>query len=243
MQAMMEPGFAQGYEDLYRRHWWFRVRERILVEVLQQLNLPQGAAILDVGCGNGLFFDRLAQFGTVQGIEIDRSLVPADSVHRMRISHWPLGSPHYDQMRFQLITALDVIEHIEDDRQAVEHMWALLVPGGKLVITVPALMTLWDAHDEINGHYRRYTRSSLRALLQKRGRLISLRYLFHALVVPKCAIAAFNRVFQAKAAQHGVPAAWLNGLMETASWLEYRMVGGWNLPFGTSLLAVVEKPR
>jgi len=239
----MDTEYGQIYEELYHRHWWFRVREGILVDVIRCLDLPRPAEILDVGCGNGLFFGKLGLFGTVRGIEIDGSLIPSDSAYRDRIFDKPLGDPQYSAFRFDLITALDVIEHIEDDHRAVSDMLAMLRPGGKLVITVPASMKLWDRHDEINRHYRRYTYDTLRTLLAGKGDLLELRHLFHALFLPKLAVRTFNRSFQGDAAQHAIPAAWINRGMETACWLEYRALRVLRIPFGTSLLAVLEKPK
>lgn len=238
----MEAEYGQIYEELYRRHWWFRVRERILVDVIHGQDLPQAAEILDVGCGNGLFFGKLGLFGSVSGIEVDGSLIPSHSPYRDRIFDKPLGDPQYSSLRFDLITALDVIEHIEDDHRAVDDMLAMLRPGGKLVITVPASMKLWDRHDEINRHYRRYTDDTLRALLAGKGKLLELRHLFHALFLPKLAVRTFNRSFQGDAAQHALPAAWINRIMERAGWLEYKALRSLRIPFGTSLLAILKKP-
>ena len=142
--------------------------------MIRSLALPRHAKILDVGCGNGLFFAKLGQFGNVWGIEIDQSLIPPDSPYRDRIFVEPLGHARYHGLRFDLITALDVVEHMEDDRQAVDEMFAMLRPGGKLIITVPASMKLWDRHDEINGHYRRYSRKTLRELISGNGRIVCL---------------------------------------------------------------------
>ena len=238
----MDSEYGQIYEDLYHRHWWFRVRESILMDVIRHLQLPASAEILDVGCGNGLFFEQLGLFGTVRGIEVDGSLIPDGAPHRHRIYDKPLGDPIYEPLRFDLITALDVIEHIEDDQAAVDAMLAMLRPGGKLVITVPASMMLWDRHDEINRHYRRYSAAGLRALVDGKGRLLDLRHLFHALVFPKLAFRTFNRFLHGDAPQHAIPAAPINAALKVAGWLEYRVLRPLRIPFGTSLLAVVEKP-
>jgi SAM-dependent methyltransferase len=239
----MDELYGQVYEDLYRRHWWFRVRERILLDAIEGLELPYPADILDVGCGNGLFFEKLDAYGTVQGIEVDTTLIPPNSPNQYRISSKPLGHSQYESLRFDLITALDVIEHIADDHRAVEDMLAMLRPGGKLLITVPASMLLWDRHDEINQHYRRYTRAGLQALLEDKARIVDVRYLFHALFLPKMAVKTWNRWFHASAAQHPLPPAPINAVMESLCYLEYRALRAVRIPFGTSLLAVVEKPR
>jgi len=238
----MDKDYGHIYEELYRHHWWFRVREEILLKVIQGLNIAAPADILDVGCGNGLFFGELERFGNVRGIEVDDSLIPTTSPNRHRIFNKPLGDPQYAALRFDLITALDVIEHIEDDGKAVRDMVGMLRPGGKLLITVPASMLLWDRHDEINQHYRRYSRASLRCILAGAGRIITLQHLFHALFLPKFAFAMFNRVSPNQAAQHAMPPATVNHFMKSICRLEYQTLGQLGMPFGTSLLAVVEKP-
>jgi len=239
----VDAEYGRMYEELYRRHWWFRARERILRGVIDGLHLPHNADILDVGCGNGLFFEALGRYGRVRGIEVDRSLVPPDSPYRDRIDTAPLGEPCYAGMQFDLITALDCIEHIEDDRKAVEDMVGMLRPGGKLLITVPASMMLWDHHDVINQHFRRYTAGSLRQLLAGRGRLLDVRYLFHALFLPKLAVKTFNQWFHRDAIQHGMPATFVSKAMETACLLEHYALKPLRVPFGTSLIAVLENPR
>jgi len=237
----MDSQYGQCYENLYRGHWWWRARESMLLDVIRSLALPRPAKILDVGCGNGLFFAKLGQFGDVWGIEIDQSLVTPDSPYRDRIFAEPLGHSRYRDLRFDLITALDVVEHIEDDRQALDEMLAMLRPGGKLILTVPASMLLWDRHDEINGHYRRYSRKTLRELISGKGRIVCLKHLFHAIFVPKLLVKALNACFSRPVAQHGIPPKPVNWSMKTLCVLEYRLLGWLRVPFGTSLLAIIEK--
>lgn len=183
------------------------------------MSLPEPARcrILDVGCGDGLFFPKLRAFGSVDGIEVDQSLLSPDNPDRPRIRTALLGSSEYADWAapggtFDLITALDVIEHIEDDRHAVRCMLDMLRPGGALLLTVPALMCLWDRHDEINHHFRRYTRASLGALIEsavgadgsgagttaRRAVVLDLRYFFHALVLPKYVVRVINRIAAGK---------------------------------------------
>ena len=162
----MNENYGAEYASLYAEHWWWRSRESMIVDVIRRLNVPVPTTVLDVGCGDAVAFPALSQFGTVVGIEIDRSLVSEGNPHAKMIHHEPLGDPVYRGRQFGLITALDVIEHIKDDRQAVADMVDMLIPGGILVVTVPAFMSLWDKHDVINHHFRRYTS---RQVLDARG--------------------------------------------------------------------------
>ena len=237
----MQEEYGQAYEQLYEHHWWWRSREALLLDVLDGLPLPSSVEVLDVGCGNGLFFPRLQRFGPVRGIEVDERLLDPAGTFRSRIFTKPLGAGEYDGWRFGLITALDVLEHIEDDRAAARALGDMLEPGGHLVVTVPAFMSLWDTHDEINQHYRRYSMSELRSLLEPVGTILQLRYWFHSLYVVKRAVAMLNRHRATTITQHRVPPTPLNALAAGFFRMEARMLAPLALPFGTSVVAVVRK--
>ena len=238
----MDPTYAARYADLYHRHWWWRAREALLVRMLNRLALPRPARILDVGCGDGFFFPRLERFGAVRGIEVDQTLLPSGSPHRPHIFTQPLGDPTYDGWRFDLIKALDVVEHTIDDGQALAQIASMLEPGGRLLITVPAFMLLWDRHDELNHHYRRYTKRQLGKLLERHGRVKELRYLFPGLFLPKLAVKVVGQVSGVRRSQDGFPPATLNRLLARYFDLEDAVLGPWRLPFGTSVLGVLEVP-
>lgn len=250
----MDPGYRHRYRELYRSHWWWRARERLVVDVLRELNLRMGAAALDVGCGDGLLFPRLEELGTIgtiRGIEIDRDLLDPHGPYQDRIHTEPLGHESYRSWRIDLITALDVLEHVDDDHAAVAEMARLLRPGGYLVLTVPAFMSLWSHHDDINHHRRRYCTERVRALLEPHGETLQLRYLFHALYVPKRLVAALewlrrrlggaNRASNAAIRQHALPPAPLNELLRACCYWESRLLRPLRLPLGTSILAVMRR--
>ncbi len=237
----MNEDYGSEYAELYARHWWWRAREAILLRQIRAIDLPRPAEILDVGCGDGVFFPALSRFGRVRGIEIDRSLVRSDNPYRDAIHHAPLGNAEYDGWQFDLITALDVVEHIEDDAAAIESLVAMLRPGGYLVLTVPAFMLLWDAHDERNHHYRRYRREPLRKLLAPHGKLSELRYLFHGLFFMKAAFRLVNGASGGKLRQHAIPPWPINWAMRTLCLAETAVLRWMGVPFGTSLLAVLQR--
>lgn len=238
----MQQPYAAEYRRLYHEHWWWRSREAILMDVLATFCHDRGDLdVLDVGCGDGLFLPRLERFGRVRGIEVDEGLLDPRGPYRGKISTLPLGDPAYDggDWRFDLVTALDVVEHIEDDRGAVSAMMTMLRPGGLIAITVPAFQSLWDHHDELNLHHRRYTSKSLRALFEGHPiRLLQLRYLFRALFPPKYLVARLNRRRSRKLEQHAIPGPALNRLMTRLCIAEDRLLRHLPIPFGTSVLAV-----
>ncbi len=240
----MEATYAAQYARLYREHWWWRAREAILLDLLRSLRPRPGSAILDVGCGDAVSFPALSEFGTVRGIEVDENLLDPSGPFRERISTRPLGDPLYDDpsWRFDVITALDVIEHIDDDRAAISSMAAMLGPGGLLLVTVPAFELLWDHHDEINQHRRRYTARSLRSTLECQGLvLLQVRYLFRALFMPKLVVRLANAKRSRKVAQHGIPGPAINRALERLCVIEDRLLRRLPVPFGTSVMAVARK--
>jgi SAM-dependent methyltransferase len=242
----MESTYGAHYAELYRQHWWWRAREAVILDLLRSLRprpRPR-STILDVGCGDAVSFPALSAFGTVRGIEVDESLLDPSGPFRERISTRPLGDAVYDDpsWRFDLITALDVIEHIDDDRGAIASIVAMLHPGGLLVVTVPAFELLWDHHDEINDHRRRYTASRLRGAFDGQGlEVLHIRYLFRTLFIPKLLVRLVNAGRSSKVAQHGIPRPAINSALRTLCVLEDRLLRRLPIPFGTSVVGVARK--
>ncbi|MFI4860296.1 MAG: class I SAM-dependent methyltransferase [Phycisphaerales bacterium JB063] len=165
----MIQSYASNYRRLWDRHWWWRSRRVFVKRLVKRLTLPQGAKVLDIGCGDGLFFDELGKLGEVYGIEPDARLIREDNPHRDRIEVTPFGPDYQTDRRYDLITMLDVLEHIEDDRGTLQRVHELLTPGGYLVMTVPAMSWLWSMHDVVNQHFRRYSRKELRGKIGEQG--------------------------------------------------------------------------
>jgi hypothetical protein len=122
-------------------------------------------------------------------------------------------------------------------------MATMLRPGGLLVVTVPAFELLWDHHDEINHHRRRYTAATLRRTLDVQGlELMRLRYLFRTLFLPKLMVQLLNAGRDRKVAQHGIPVPAVNTAIRRVCVWEDRLLHRLPIPFGTSVMAVARKP-
>ena len=236
----MEGTYAAAYADLYRRHWWWRVREKILLrKVKQVLTGRPSARILDVGCGAGLFFDMLEPLGHIEGIESDDVAVEQSGRWRDRIHVGEIATFKSDE-GYDLILMLDVLEHVEHPavvlRQAIE--W--LKPHGAMLITVPAFDWLWTAHDDLNHHVKRYSAAELRGLVRGAGLHVEeTRYLFQSLVVPKMFVRVKEALTMCSASVPRVPHRVLNTTLRTWFQLE-SAVAGW-LPFGSSILLIAKK--
>ncbi len=236
----MRADYAEHYRDLYERHWWWRARERFILDTLRATQPPEGwKRILDVGCGDGLFFDQLAQFGEVEGVEPAKALVSRTEAHRSRIHIGPFDENFQPAKLFSLILFLDVLEHLPDPAGALRHALGMLAPGGAVLVTVPAFKLLWTNHDVINHHLRRYTMSSFRQLAQQAGIDIRMeKYFFHWTFPAKLATRVAERALHTEPKPPAIPPRWINGLFCGLTRIEQKTWGRLPLPFGSSLMVM-----
>jgi SAM-dependent methyltransferase len=230
-------------------HWWYRGRRRVIRAELDRLALPPGARILDAGCGSGRTLVELANYGgEVCGIELNSDaaeLARARGLGDVQVGR--LEELPWEDGAFDLITCLDVIEHVPDDVTALVELRRVVAPGGWLLVTVPAYQALWSRHDEANHHYRRYSRSMLRAAARQAGWQIERVSSFNSLLLaPAAAVRLAQRRMGTRnghSSDLDMGPAWLNDVLERPMALEASWLGrGRTLPVGLSLLAVLRRP-
>jgi SAM-dependent methyltransferase len=241
----MRSEYAEGYAELYQHHWWWRAREEYLVDVLRR-RLPSGRSsrILDVGCGAGLFFERLSEFGSVRGVETDTTMRTGRPEIDDRI-HWGTLESFPGDPRFDAVLMLDVLEHLADPLPLLRRALAMIADRGMLVATVPAFRSLWTSHDDLNEHFERYTKRTFGELLSRGGwRVEMLRYFFHWTFPAKLAVRLVESVRLRKdraPEPPRIPPKPLNRALYLLSRLEQRHLVPVGLPFGSSLLAVATR--
>lgn len=241
------------YEDT---HWWFVARRHIILRVLKKCCAPGSHSIvLDAGCGTGGMLRHLAQFGQVHGV--DSSEEKALGYARDRnpeaiLSPGSLEALPYDDASFDLVTCLDVLEHIPNDFMALSEIWRVLRNEGNLVVTVPAYPWLWSRHDVLNHHHRRYVRKRLKQMLESTG--FTVRYIsyFNTLLFP---VAMVQRLTSRLLVRLGniIPVGFRSPLAEALSpWntlllriflFEEVWLPRVTIPFGLSVICVAHKPR
>ena len=239
----MDDDYGASYRALFERHWWWRARERVILRALETHRPASGwKNVLDVGCGDGLFFDRLAELDgveLVEGVEPAAALVSANGPHRAQIHVVPFDASFEPGRRYSLVLMLDVLEHLEDPVGALRHALSLLDAEGVFVATVPAFMALWTQHDELNHHFTRYDKVSFAALAAAAGlRVVESRYFFRWTAAAKLVARVREALLPTSPALPKVPAAPINRALYLMSRLEEKLVGGVGLPFGSSLLVV-----
>ncbi|MBL8209769.1 MAG: class I SAM-dependent methyltransferase [Bryobacterales bacterium] len=239
------------YEILYQledSYWWYVARRKLIAETVRR-QAPDTSAprfVLDVGCGAGGNEAMLAEFGKT--ILMDAS--PAAMLYcsqrgAQRLlassgSHIALKDNSID-----LITALDVLEHLDRDMEGLQEIQRVLKPGGHFVATVPAFGFLWSEHDEALHHRRRYTSYELRNKLAAAGfEVVRCTYFITFLFFPIAVIRVLQGIFKKNAfpkTSHVILPRLINSAISMLLDLE-RLLCRWiNLPFGVSLLIVGTK--
>jgi SAM-dependent methyltransferase len=223
-------------------HWWYVARRRILADLIRrEVRPPARARILEIGCGTGHNLGMLGEFGSVDGLEVDDA---AREIAARRLGK-PVAAAPLPELKgirrgtYDLIAALDVIEHIDDDHAALAAIAGRLKPGGKLLITVPAHQWMWSAHDTANHHKRRYSKTTLKALID--GSPLKLEKLgyFNSVLFPLAvAVRGVGKLTGREDSDDTLPPRPINALFEKLFELERYAVGRLPLPPGLSLFAV-----
>ncbi|WP_338501650.1 class I SAM-dependent methyltransferase [Sphingomonas kaistensis] len=238
----MERQVYDRMAELDQRHWWYRARRKVLAQLIARVVRPRpNSRILEVGCGTGHNFPMLDVFGSVEAIEVDPAArAMAEKRLGRAVGSAPLPDlPGVADASFDMIGSFDVIEHIEDDRAALAGIARCLKPGGKFVMTVPAHQWMWSAHDVVNHHHRRYSKTGLKALFDGSPlKLEKMGYLNSLLLPVAIAARTAGKITGKDDGDDTLPPAPLNAALEKVFAQEARLIGRVPLPPGLSLWAV-----
>ena len=236
-------------ESVQNKHWWWLGREKyISMQIKRHIPIHKNLSWVDVGCGFGANIPLLRSFGDVTGLEINegaRKAIAGKWGDSVKTYAWL--SPDPLDKRFNCALLADVLEHIEDDKGAVRWLHQHILPGGYVLVTVPAHMFFWTQMDEVLHHHRRYTRESLIKVFQPEFEVVDCRYYNFLLFPVKLAFVVFDRLIRMlfpqkpKQSFNGIPRFGLNKLFEIILKLEAHVFTRLSPPTGISLIILLKK--
>lgn len=242
----MDSQAIKIYGDLERYYWWFLGRRRVIEKILSYFFKDAHLQIFDWGCGPGGNFLFLQKFGEVLGA--DASDEALESCRRQGITNIVKAvrlEEFSDSKKFDLITNFDVLEHLQDDEAFLREARRLLLPGGFILVTVPAYKFLWSELDDAVGHVRRYGRTELKEKFRRQGyEVLKVSYFMTFLSLPMIVYRLFGRLTgrtkKPKFSYVKFPRP-INWLFTQVVYFEARLLKYINFPFGTSIILLAKK--
>jgi len=235
-------------DDVEGSHWWFVGRRAILESFLRQIvqspkSKVQGLKILDVGCGTGANLEMLAQFGEPEGVDVSDKALEFCRQKGLKVQKCLAETLPYDDESFDITTALDVIEHLDDDIAGLKEMHRVTKTGGHSLIFVPAFMSLWGVQDDISHHRIRYTRKQIVERIEKSGFTVErATYANWTFFAPILAGRTLMKVTGIKPeSENNVNVSALNGIFGKLFSAERFWLKNFNFPFGVSIVIVAKK--
>lgn len=244
----MDKEFENAYHRYENHHFWFRGRRDAILRLTKKY--PRDISILDIGCSSGLLLESMQKVGfekaNLYGIDIS-----SEAIYNCRekgLLNCTLDNaerPVTLQQKFDLIIASDCLEHLENDEDSLKKWSGLLKEKGTLIVFVPAYEFLWSRHDEVNFHFRRYTKSLLKKLIKKTDlRLVKCSYWNTILFLPIAVFRILSKFFEpSKTDNNGnifnLPI--LNSFFYNILKAENKIINHFDFPFGVSVFCVAEK--
>lgn len=233
--------------EVEETHWWFVGRRRIIQSFVERICREvkdRTPRILDVGCGTGANLELLARYGAAEGVDVSPEALAfcrargLENVRQGEAERLP-----YEDDTFDLVTGLDVVEHLDDDLAGLSEMRRVLRPGGRALLFVPAFMFLWGVQDDISHHRRRYRIPELRSVVKKAGfeveRTTYANLTFFAPILLGRALMKATGL--RPASENNINVSALNGVLGRLLGAESSLLRHLNFPFGVSALCVARK--
>ena len=240
----MEDPEIRQMAEMERVYWWHQGKRRIVEAFLKQYWSDSVGSILDYGCGTGENLQLMQKYGRVSGVDTSEEAVQIcrdkglSDVKRIEPGD-NLGD------KYDLITSLDLLEHVRDDIALLEKFRGMLTERGRLLVMVPAYRFLWSEHDEALCHFRRYIASELRAKLTMAGfNVIRVTYavtiVFLPIVLYRLWRGFFPKSYEKPKVSYVLLPGPVNEFLYQLLLFESKMLRHFNLPFGCSIVALAE---
>ena len=239
-------------------HWWFVGRRAILESFLRTIvanrlstlatldadkSVRAPLRILDVGCGTGANLEMLSQFGSAEGVDVSDEALEFCRRKGLAVQKGLAEELPYADEAFDITTALDVVEHLDDDIAGLKEMHRVTKTGGYSLIFVPAFMWLWGVQDDISHHRIRYTRKQIVERLEKAGytveRATYANFTFFAPILGGRTLMKLTGI--KPDSENNINVSALNGLFGKIFSAERHILKNLDFPFGVSIVIVARK--
>ncbi|EKE06755.1 MAG: methyltransferase type 11 [uncultured bacterium] len=232
--------------EIENNHWWF-IAKRKLIKILFKRFLQniesKDLKSLDVGCGTGAVLKFLQDASyKAKGIDFSDTALRYCKSRGLDVQYGIATKIPMPDNSFDIITALDVVEHIEDDKNVIKELYRVLKPGGICIITVPAHMWLWSYHDVSLHHKRRYSKNSLKQLANLVSQDFFISWFHMFILIPVTFVRFFGKLLKNNKSDVGKSSWLVNFVMSIVYFFELGLFSLFGrIPFGTSLVLVIKK--
>jgi len=231
--------FFWSVED---KHFWFKGRQDLIKRFIPNENIK----ILDVGCASGGNLKSLDPRHDLYGIDLSREAIKTAKERGLKkvfvadAENFPFKNNEFD-----LIICSDLLEHVKDDQIVLNEIYRVLKKDGKAIIGVPAFNFLWTRFDEINRHYRRYTKKRFKSMIKNTNfKIKRFSYWNFSVFLPVFLIRYLRRngIFKTERYDIEIPNKFINTMLTKIIKFENLLITkGFKFPFGVSLITILEK--
>lgn len=242
----MEPSVYANEAIVEANHWWFVGRRKLFAAEIARAGISNEARVLDIGTSTGTNLRMLRElsYRHVTGLDFSQDAIRfceekgLGPVRQGDVCAMPFADESFD-----LVLATDIVEHVDDDRQALKEIARVLAPGGTVLITVPAFQALWGLQDDVAQHKRRYTQKMLAEIVAGAALQMERRYYFNYLLfapiwVARKLIHFLNLRLES---ENRVNTRALNRILSLVFEFDIRTAPAIHPPFGVSILAIAQK--
>lgn len=235
----MKKQMYESHKIEQNSNWWFQGRKEIVDSILSRyIGKNKKLQILEIGTGYGIMTEMLKKYGIVEGIEPYKDAVDyTANTLDIKIYNGTLET-YKNKKKYDVIALFDVLEHIKNDDLAIKKIHKMLNKDGLILLTVPAYKFLWSKHDDLNAHYRRYTKTQLKNKLNG-FKIIKTSY-FNTLLFP---LALLDKLIISKNKKTPAlnPKPLLNTILYKTFKTERKLLNYISFPFGVSLFVFAKK--
>ena len=236
-------------DEVEGSHWWFVGRRAILETFLRKITAAASGqlsdvSILDVGCGTGANLEMLSQFGKAEGVDVSDDALEFCKRKGLTAQKGLAEKLPFGDESFDITTALDVVEHLDDDVAGLKEMFRVTKKGGHSLIFVPAFMWLWGVQDDISHHSIRYTKKQIIERVEQAGFTVErATYANFTFFTPILVGRTLMKVTGIKPeSENNVNVSALNGFFGKLLSAERFWLKNFDFPLGVSIVLTARKP-